>query len=424
MISLLDYFLEFPSVTIDSRTIIPGQIFFAIKGENFDGNRFVDQAIEKGVALCISSDPTFKGRDKVIVVEDTLVALQNLATEYRKTFRIPVLAITGSNGKTTTKELLAAVLNTRYKTHYTQGNLNNHLGVPLTILATPGDAEFLIVEMGANHIGEIKHLCEIAHPDYGAISNIGIAHLEGFGSPEGVKKAKSELFHYINKFGKKFFLNTEEISLSFLNDPTNPLIEEVNSTKTHLMLHQSPQDFLCLKYFEQIVGTHLVGNYNFNNVLLSIGIGKYFGCHEAEMITAIADYVPRNSRSQMIKYQEVDIILDAYNANPSSMLQAIDNLMNMPSRNKGIILGDMLELGQESEKYHRQILEKIRGVGDKLDLVVLIGPQFKGLSEGFQHFKYYNGIEEANKSFRLSDYRDYLVLIKGSRGMKLEQLIH
>ena len=424
MTSLLNKFLEYPSVTIDTRTIVPGQIYFAIKGEHFDGNQFVLQAIEKGAALCISSDKTFLGVDKVFVVDDTLKALQNLASEYRLTFDIPVLAITGSNGKTTTKELLSTVLQTKYRTHFTRGNLNNHLGVPLTLLSTPQDAQFIIVEMGANHIGEIHDLCNIAQPDYGAITNIGIAHIEGFGSPEGVKKAKSELFSFIDNFGKKFFLNTTEQSLLFLQDANNKRIAELDYFRTFIEPQSSDGGYLTFNYRKQRVQTNLVGDYNMPNVVLALGVGEYFGCDPNRMIDAIQAYQPTNNRSQLMNINEVDIIMDAYNANPSSMSHAVDNMLNLQQVKRGVILGDMLELGENSIMYHRLLLQKIRDAQGALSMVILVGPQFNALKAEFPEFIYYKNTDEAKSGLDWSQYTGFKVLIKGSRGLKLEALIN
>jgi UDP-N-acetylmuramoyl-tripeptide--D-alanyl-D-alanine ligase len=424
MTSLLNRFLDHPSITIDTRTIVPGQIYFAIKGEHFDGNQFVMQAIEKGASICVSSDKTFLGVENVVVVDDTLKALQKLASEYRLTFDIPVLAITGSNGKTTTKELLATVLQTKYKTHYTLGNLNNHLGVPLTLLATPQDAQFIIVEMGANHQGEIHDLCKIALPDYGAITNIGIAHIEGFGSPEGVKIAKSELFYHVNTYGKKFFLNTTEQSLLFLQDPNNKRIKELDYGGTFIEPQDSDNGFLTINYRKKRVVTNLVGDYNMPNLVLALGVGEYFGCDPDLMIDAIQSYQPTNNRSQLMEIDEVEIIMDAYNANPSSMSHAVDNIINLKQVDRGVILGDMLELGENSMMYHRLILQKIRDAKGVISMVILVGPQFYSLKVDFPEFIYYKNTDEAKVGLHWSQYSGYKVLIKGSRGLQLEKLIN
>ena len=423
MASLLKYFVEHPSVTIDSRNIKPGQIFFAIKGEHFDGNDFVMQALQEGAAYCIASNPVFHGHDRIIVVDDTLEELQDLAREYRGTFKFPVLAITGSNGKTTSKELLSAVLSTKFKVHCTYGNLNNHLGVPLTLLATPPDTDFAVVEMGANHQGEIRELCAIAKPDYGCITNIVIAHLEGFGGLDGVRKGKSELFEYLMEHHGTFFINVQENSLDFLNDPNNEQLVRISTETEEITILKPTTDFLSFGWYDLNVDTHLVGQYNFNNILIALGVGRYFGCDGRKMCEAISSYVPRNNRSQMIEYRGAQVIMDAYNANPSSVISALDNLIQNPGFNKGLVLGDMLELGEDSAEYHRKILEYIRKA-DVFSPVMLIGPRFRQFEQAFPEFQFFGDTDEAVSMIDWKSMAGYTVLVKGSRGVRLEKLVN
>lgn len=421
MTPLLKYYLDYPSVTIDSRNIRPGQIFFAIKGEHFDGNNFVMQALEAGAALCVASDTALKGHENVLIVEDTLLTLQDLAREYRETFKFPVLAITGSNGKTTSKELLATVLNTKYKVHYTAGNLNNHLGVPLTLLATPPDADFAVIEMGANHQGEISSLCSIAMPNFGAITNIGAAHLEGFGGMEGVKKGKSELFKYLMANNGLFFLNIEEKSLDFLKAHDDRIMN-ISFDSEGITRSKRESEFLSFDFQGNSVETHLVGQYNLNNVLLAFGVGRYFGCDPNKMCAAIAAYIPKNNRSQMTNFHGAHVIMDAYNANPSSVVSAIDNLNKMPDSKKGVILGDMLELGEDSASFHKKILDRIREIGT-FAFVSLIGPQYRQFEPVYPEFRFFDSTADALTDIDWQQLKDFTILIKGSRGMQLEKLL-
>lgn len=423
MSALLSHFLDHPSVTIDSRDIKAGQIFFAIRGDHFDGNQFVPAALEAGAALCVASDARYEGREKVIVVPDTLIAIQHLARAYRDTFSIPVLAVTGSNGKTTTKELLSRVLATQFNVHVTKGNLNNHLGVPLTLLAMPRETTFAVIEMGANHVGEIYDLCRIARPGSGLITNIGIAHLEGFGGPQGVRTAKSELFRFLEERQGVRFLNMEEESLRFLAEEDKTGIVEISSNEAGLYPVASGDGYLAYRLGEEICHTHLVGSYNFNNVLAAFSIGKYFGCDPKAMSGAIASYRPDNNRSQRMRYRDADLILDAYNANPSSVAQALNNLSALPAGRKAAILGDMLELGEDYLRYHRQILMQAREAGT-LDRVYLVGPHYFELKEDFPEFYFYESTELALAGIKWEQLSGYTVLVKGSRGLKLETLVH
>ena len=423
MSSILELFLQYPSVTIDSRNVKKGQIYFAIKGARFDGNEFVLQALESGASYCVSSDLKYSENPSVIIVEDTLLSLQQLATEYRKTFNIPFLAITGSNGKTTTKELLAEVMKTKYKVHMTKGNLNNHLGVPLTLLSMPLDTEFAIIEMGANHVGEIDALCRIAVPDYGIVTNIGIAHLEGFGGVEGVKIAKTELYRYLLENKGIGFVNHQEPSLSFINkeEYTSMIGIEENSDLKIELEDTSLSGHLVFSVNGHSYVTNLVGNYNFNNILVALSIGRYFACEPMPMANAVASYMPENNRSQMKKINGMDLILDAYNANPSSVSHAIHNIAGLKNKVKSLILGDMLELGESSQALHRETLLLVQNLSDWSG-IFLIGPVYYSLKDEFPAFQFYNDTISAKDSINWKELEGQTVLIKGSRGLKLENL--
>lgn len=423
MNSLLDLFIKHPSVTIDSRNINEGQIFFAIKGDNFDGHDFISNAFELGASYCVASDLKYKDYPSVIIVEDTLKALQDLARAYRKTFDIPFFGITGSNGKTTTKELLARVMATRFKTHMTKGNFNNHLGVPLTILAMPNDAEFAIIEMGANHIGEIRELCEICLPTHGLITNIGLAHLEGFGSAEGVKIGKSELMDHLSNQGGVQFINLREESLRFLSKSTENQILFGNENNESLILHDD-QDNLNLGfiYKDKLYETQLFGAHNFNNILSAFEVGKYFGCDISEMIEAIVQYQPTNNRSQRYQLGDLTILLDAYNANPTSVHHAIQNFGTLVAERKSVILGDMLELGEASSDFHRKVLADLASLSG-LNKVILVGAAFYQLRYEFPKYNFYETTIDASRHLDWKDFNGDTLLIKGSRGLKLESLL-
>lgn len=410
-------FLTCKGVSTDSRSVGKDQLFFALKGENFDGNKYAAAALEKGALYAVVSDESLES-DQYIHVEDALETLQKLSLFHRKTLDIPVLGITGTNGKTTTKELLASVLSLKYNVHATKGNFNNHIGVPLTLLQASQETEFLIVEMGANHVGEIKFLSSLALPRYGLITNIGRAHLEGFGSYEGVIQAKSELYHHINANGELVFYNH--------NDQT--------------LLHQLPSGTRAVPYREDIVfddegfclslgikndglsNTQLVGGYNKENMLAALTVGQYFSLDTAEMISAIAAYVPQNNRSQVIMKKSVRLIMDAYNANPTSMKSSISSFAAQKSnRRKVLILGDMKELGRDTALLHREILDFLSVYS--WDKVILVGTDFPSADRD-NSYLHYRDIEAMSKSQSeiLTLLEDSDCLIKASRSLKLEQI--
>lgn len=413
-------YLQSTGISTDSRKINKGNLFFALKGENFDGNIFSKKAIDLGATLAIIDDKKYALKDKTILVNDVLKTLQELATFHRKYLNLPIIALTGSNGKTTTKELIFSVLQQHFKTIATQGNLNNHIGVPLTLLSMNKDTEIGVVEMGANHQGEIAFLCEIAQPDFGYITNFGKAHLEGFGGVEGVIKGKSELYHYLKQNNKTAFLNKEDIlqiektksieSFSFGNKNSSPdAIIELNIA----------DPYLKIDYSNTIIESNLIGAYNFSNIAAAIAIGAYFKISPNEIKKGIEDYIPGNNRSQIIKMGSNTIILDAYNANPSSMYVALENFKQLENNNKTVILGDMFELGEAAEEEHQKIVD----FSESLDFnqVFLVGKNFyktkNNTSQKFESFNDFKLYLQKNKLINTQ------ILIKGSRGMALERVL-
>lgn len=417
MDTLLQLFLKHGSVSTDTRKIKEGDLFFALKGANFNGNAFASQALQAGAAAAIIDEAQYASDDeRIIFVPDVLNALQQLASAYRAHLAVPVLALTGSNGKTTTKELMAAVLSVKYKLHFTRGNLNNEIGVPLTILSAPVNTEMMVIEMGANHQGEIMALCEIAKPDYGMITNIGLAHLEGFGGPEGVKKGKSEMYRYLDTHGGKIFLNTaDEVLVSLVKNTSSAILYNAND------YHTEPGEFLNLKdNAGNLYISHLVGAYNKANMVAAISIGQYFGVSIQQIQNAISDYFPSNNRSQKAEYNGAYIIKDAYNANPSSMNAALDAFFSDDTPNKIVILGDMLELGEFSRDAHINILQKV--CAHPLKDAVFIGPRFYELKDLYPA-RFFLSADDAKSFINWSEYAGKTILLKGSRGIALEKLL-
>ncbi len=377
---LYQAYLASRKVTTDSRAITPGCIFFAFKGEHFDGNAFAPQALEQGAAFCVISDPQYAVDDRCIVVPDVLATLQELAREHRRHLTIPIVGITGTNGKTTTKELVHAVLAKRYRTSATKGNFNNHLGVPLTLLAIPADAELAIVEMGANHPGEIAFLCGIADPDCGLITNVGRAHLEGFGSFEGVVKTKTELYRHLRA----------KQGLVFVNADNERLMEEAKGMKTLTYGRTADVrgtlvdcDPYLHFYFEQgdnvyNVHSHLLGAYNFDNAMAAVAVGLHFGVEPFDIKEAIEEYLPSNNRSQFKRTDRNTLYLDCYNANPSSMAVAIESFGLLQADHKVAIIGGMHELGADERKEHEQLVAELEAIHPEQCL--LVGPEFDGIA--------------------------------------------
>ena len=422
--NLYAIFLNHPTVTTDSRNIPANSIFFALKGDNFNGNAFANEAILKGAAYAVIDEPESATNDKMILVEDVLLSLQQLALYHRNQLGLPILAITGTNGKTTTKELITAVLSKKFKVNSTKGNLNNHIGVPLTILSMNKETEFGVVEMGANHPGEIKILCDITKPDFGLITNIGKAHLEGFGSFEGVIKTKSEMYDFLRNNGGKCFVNADN---SLLTKQANHIEQisygkstdyfmagEFASTDNYLVVKALfPKGWLYLK-------SKLVGDYNFENLLAAACVGKYFEVDPLLIQEAIAEYSPSNNRSQLIQKEKNTIIMDAYNANPTSMMAALTNFAGIRHENKCIILGDMLELGTVSAEEHQKITDFIEE--QKFSEVYLVGPQFKNTIDRTQKKKF-EQVELLSNYLKTQPIENKLILIKGSRGIHLEKIL-
>ncbi|WP_405205293.1 UDP-N-acetylmuramoyl-tripeptide--D-alanyl-D-alanine ligase [Aquimarina sp. LLG6339-5] len=417
---LHELFLKSDGISTDTRKIKKNSIFFALKGDNFDGNTYAKQAIDKGALYAVIDDEKFAVSDQYILVKDTLKALQSLATHHRKHLKIPIIALTGSNGKTTTKELINCVLSANYQTTATLGNLNNHIGVPLTLLSMNENTEIGIVEMGANHQKEIEFLCNIALPDFGYITNIGKAHLEGFGSLEGVLKGKTELYRHLKKYNKTVFLNTEDTKLSKAAEGIKvyTFSQKQESDITIQLDDVDPMvNVLCKN---QNIHSNLIGAYNFTNISAAIAIGFYFKINTKKIKTAIESYIPSNNRSQIINKEESTIILDAYNANPSSMSVAIDNFHNLDYNNKTVFLGDMFELGDSAAAEHEKIAEK--AAQTSFNTIYLIGNNFFETSIKDVRVRKYRSFETLKENESFSDIKD-AILIKGSRGMQLERIL-
>jgi UDP-N-acetylmuramoyl-tripeptide--D-alanyl-D-alanine ligase len=414
---LYNIYLSYPNICIDSRKLTKDCIFFSLKGENFDGNQFAQKALLEGAAYAIVDNAEMVVSDKTIFVRDCLSALQELAEMHRKHLNIPVLAITGSNGKTTTKELCRDVLASKFKVKATFGNLNNHIGVPLTILETRNDIEFLILEMGANHQGEIGFLCKIGQPDHVMITNIGKAHMEGFGGIEGIKKGKSEMYRYIDRNGGKIFINNDDsVLISLL--PSNAKL--INYSEQELVKIVNDERFISFEFNGSIVQTRLYGKYNIPNIAFAIALGSHFGVSENGIINALSNYEPDNNRSQVIKIGNNTYIKDAYNANPSSMLLSLESFGKSSQNDKIIVLGDMLELGEYADYEHNAIVEITQNI--ELKSRIFIGKHFYECRHKFDdHF--FKTTEDAKEFFVNSNFQNCLVLLKGSRGIAVEQII-
>jgi UDP-N-acetylmuramoyl-tripeptide--D-alanyl-D-alanine ligase len=405
-------------VETDTRKLREGCIFFALSGENFNGNTFAQQALDKGAAYAVIDDRMYAVNDKCIVVDNVLHTLQHLAKYHRLQFSVPFIAITGSNGKTTTKELIAAVLRTMFVTYATEGNLNNHIGVPLTLLKIKSDAQMAIIEMGANHQKEIASYCEIALPDFGLITNCGKAHIEGFGGIEGVRKGKGELFDYLRVNDGTVFRNTD---LDYLEEMAKGIGEQVTYGSADAKYIGRPvmkDVFLSIAIGADTIDTNLVGDYNFPNAMAAIAIGLYFGVSIEDIKKALAAYNPDNNRSQWLQRGSNKIILDAYNANPTSMRAAIANFAETKLPNKLLWIGGMKEMGPEELNEHKELVAFIAQY--QWDNVVLVGKEFKGLQNGYTWF---DTSAEAAEYVKAHQPKDSSILIKGSRGSKMEVLL-
>lgn len=418
---LYQLYLQYPSVETDTRKLKNGDIFFALKGPSFNGNSFAAKALEAGAAYAVVDEAAFAVNDKTILVDDVLQALQDLAKHHRQQFDIPFIAITGSNGKTTTKELVHAVLATTYRTATTEGNLNNHIGIPLTILRVKKDADIAIIEMGANHQKEIESYCKYTLPTHGIITNAGKAHLEGFGGEEGVKKGKGELFDYLRANNGTAFIMNDYDYLQQMSKGIPQVITygTYNASVTGNAIESN--SFLQVAFTngcKETIHTQLVGDYNLPNVLCAAAVGLFFKVEETDIKKALEGYTPSNSRSQLLQKDGNTIILDAYNANPSSMKAAIENFAKMPSTNKILMLGGMAELGAESVPEHKKIIELIGQ--HQWQHVVLAGGDFLKITHPYIQFE--NAVQ-AKDWLNKQQFKQATILVKGSRSMQMEKVL-
>jgi UDP-N-acetylmuramoyl-tripeptide--D-alanyl-D-alanine ligase len=420
--ALYDIYLRYPSVQTDSRKVRPGDIFFALKGPNFNGNKFAEAAINDGAAYAIIDESEFAVNERCILVSDVLETLQNLARHHRQQINIPFIAVTGSNGKTTTKELITTVLSKKYITYATIGNLNNHIGVPLTLLSIKKDAEMAVIEMGANHQKEIESYCKIALPTHALITNCGKAHIEGFGGIEGVRKGKGELYDFIRENGGTIFRNADLDYLSQMAAGIETQVTYGSADADYIGKPLMDDVFLQVAILnrdsEALVKTRLVGDYNYPNVMAAVAIGLHFNIDIDTVRNAVESYSPDNSRSQWITAGSNNIVLDAYNANPSSMKAAIINFAGTELKNKILWLGGMKEMGDQEREEHAELVRMLNEYN--WDDVVLVGTEFKGLSG---NYKYFDNSAEAAQFLKTHRPENASILIKGSRGSKMELLL-
>ncbi len=419
---LYDYFLNSKGITTDTRNLIPGGLFFALKGTNFNGNYFALQALQEGCAYAVVDESIDSIDQRIIRVSNVLLALQQLANYHRRQFNIPIIGITGSNGKTTSKELITAVLSEKFNTLSTVGNLNNQLGVPFKLLRLNANHEIAVIEMGANKPYDIKELVEIAEPTHGIITNIGAAHIEGFGSIEGVIKTKGELYDFVEENGGTLFYHTSDETLRRILPKNLPAFSfgEFEGDIQGKMTQQAPFvnfKWSYLAYQSPEIRTNLVGRYNFTNFLLAIAVGTYFEVQPEKINHAISTYIPSNNRSQITKTERNTLIVDCYNANATSMKAALESFVEMQGDRKIVILGDMRELGDISREEHQKIVNFIRE--NQLD-AILVGDEMSNVSDNLSHFQSSNDLIQAKI---LSSISDSLILLKGSRGIRLEELI-
>lgn len=432
---LYEIFQKHPQVSTDSRSLPQGCLFFALKGERFDGNLFARKTLDEGAAFAVVDDPAVAAADpRLLLVPDVLKALQDLATHHRQQFDIPVIGIAGSNGKTTTKELVGAVLTSHYPAHVTSGNLNNHIGVPLTLLRMPAETEVAVIEIGANHPGEVAELCKIARPTHGLLTNIGKEHLEGFGNLAGVKKSEGELYQFLAATGGLAFVNRDEKHLVSMSKKVGRKIFYLKSENPDprvvdletALIAQTP--FLKVKFLSDDgvaieVQTRLFGKHNFQNVQTAIALGRYFKVPNNKIKTALENYEPKNNRSQLLRQGSNTILLDCYNANPSSMAAALETLAEMPAATKIAVLGDMLELGAASASEHRSIYNLAKKT--RLAALLLVGEEFSKLKIGKNAGEVVQLPDSAaaKKWLAARDFQEALILVKGSRGIRLEQVL-
>tara|TARA_R110002020_G_scaffold137434_2_gene306520 strand:- start:52832 stop:54163 length:1332 start_codon:yes stop_codon:yes gene_type:complete len=416
---LYQLFTAFPNVCTDTRKITENCIFWALKGDNFNGNHFADDALKKGAAHVVVDESAYAGDPRAILVDNCLYALQDLANYHRKNSAAKIVALTGSNGKTTTKELINCVLSKKYRTVATVGNLNNHIGVPLTLLSIKNDTEIAIVEMGANHIGEIAFLCSLAEPDSGYITNFGKAHLEGFGSPEGVIKGKSELYDFLKDHNGTIFFNADDpVQRQKLEgyDPKEGF--SAFDQKYHVIKNLGASPFVSLEVEGISISSQLIGNYNATNCCAAILVGNFYGIAIANIKEAIECYSPQNNRSQLMERNGNKIILDAYNANPTSLKAALENFASLEQGGKWVFIGDMFELGGSAAEEHQYIAD-LAGSMD-FEKVYLIGENFFGTTGGQHRFRSFDLLADHLKTLNIQHKQ---LLIKGSRGMAMERIL-
>ena len=421
---LYNRFTECNGLTTDSRHCPEGSMFLALKGETFNGNAFAAQSLAQGCRYAVVDEPQYASPEnpRIILVDNCLETLQKLANYHRRRLGTRMIGVTGTNGKTTTKELIATVLGEKFKVLYTQGNFNNHIGVPLTLLRLKPEHEMAVIEMGANHPGEIKTLVHIAEPDYGIIANVGKAHLQGFGSFEGVIRTKGELYDFLREKGNAtIFIQNE-----------NPYLNKIAAGLTCVRYGQTPgldvtgkvvacSPFLHFSWtaegISHDVQTHLIGAYNLDNALAAVAIGRYFGVEDTKICHALSSYVPQNNRSQLVHTASNTLIVDAYNANPTSMMAALENFRQMEAAHKVAILGDMKELGEGSHEEHQKVVDFLKECG--FERVMLVGPEFGGTASSFEHYK---DVKEVEALLAAHPLQGCCILVKGSNSMKLSEL--
>ena len=417
-----DLFIKSNKVSIDTRKIEPNSFFVAIKGERFDANTFAKEALEKGAGCVVIDNADYYIDDRTILVKDSLETLQELAKFHRQFLKVPIIALTGSNGKTTTKELINMVLSKKFNTKATVGNLNNHIGVPLTLLSFTKATQIGVVEMGANHQKEIEFLCEIAQPDYGYITNFGKAHLEGFGGVEGVIKGKSEMYGYLKPNDKSVFVNLDDETQSQKTKDIKRITFSQKDRSANVFIENvTANPFVKIKALNLEINSHLIGLYNANNINAAITIGNHFEVPVNDIKDAIESYIPENNRSQLLNKGTNEIILDAYNANPSSMIVALENFIQLDKANKCIIIGDMYELGTESLAEHK-VLVNFLDQNSSFECH-FIGKDFFVNSIQQENFHFYNTFEDFTKYLSSVKLENTTLLIKGSRGMALERTL-
>lgn len=425
--ALYNLFCQYPAITTDSRVCRKDSIFFALKGEKFNGNLFAEKALESGCAYAIIDEEPERKNDRIILVEDVLLSLQALANWHRKKLKIPLIGITGTNGKTTTKELIAVALSKEFKVAYTQGNLNNHIGVPLTLLSMNKSHEIAVVEMGASRPGDIRELCEIAEPNYGIITNVGKAHMEGFGSFENLVGTKCELYDFIRGHGGKVFVNKDSQILYERSDGMDRILYGKNDASlfaSGTIANATPFLEFDWSFFDSSyrVKTNLVGEFNFDNAIAAVAVCKFFGINAERISAALEEYEPTNHRSQFKRTEKNDLIIDAYNANPTSMMASLEFFSSIPSScPKIVILGEMKELGESSNEEHEKIVQFLRE--QPYDKIYLVGPVFSKWIEGNATFRLFDDVDELIETLKNEPVSDRYILLKGSHSVHLERVV-